>query len=88
MAMASIQTQDTLANDLANRLRQRIQSAQFRDGDFFMTENQLAEEYAVSRSIVREAVSRLRALGMSESRKRKGLIVRRPAKEMTMTRRT
>lgn len=43
-----------------------------------MTEKQIAEEYAASRTVVREAVSRLQALGILEGRKRKGLIVRRP----------
>jgi GntR family transcriptional regulator, transcriptional repressor for pyruvate dehydrogenase complex len=76
--MSSIQIKETLAHDLADQLRQRIQLEQLSDGDFFMTETQLAEEYNVSRTIVREAVSRLHALGLLESRKRKGLVVRRP----------
>ncbi len=68
----------TLANNLADRIRIRIQSEQLGDGDFFMTESQLASEYKVSRTVAREAVSRLSALGLLEGRKRKGLIVRRP----------
>jgi DNA-binding FadR family transcriptional regulator len=48
------------------------------DGDLFMTEAQLAEEYGVSRNLTREAVSQLRALGILEGRKSKGLIVRLP----------
>jgi len=48
------------------------------DGSFFMTEAQLAAEYGASRTVTREAVSRLQALGLLEGRKRKGLIVRCP----------
>lgn len=43
-----------------------------------MTEAQLAAEYGASRTVIREAVSRLQALGILEGRKRKGLIVRHP----------
>ena len=78
MTIPALQIKDTLAHELADRLRRRIQSERLGDGHLFMTEAQLAEEYEVSRTIAREAVSRLRGLGMLESRKRKGLIVRRP----------
>jgi GntR family transcriptional repressor for pyruvate dehydrogenase complex len=66
------------AQELAKKIRQRIQSAQLPDGSFFMTEAQLALEYDVSRTVAREAVSRLQALGILEGRKRKGLLVRHP----------
>lgn len=66
------------ANELAHRIRERIQSNRLADGEFFMTEAQLSLEYDVSRTVTREAVSRLQALGILEGRKRKGLIVRYP----------
>lgn len=66
------------AHELARRIRQRIQAEQLPDGSFFMTEAQLSAEYGVSRTVTREAVSRLQALGILEGRKRKGLLVRRP----------
>lgn len=68
----------TLANDLAGRLRKRIQREELRDGTFFMTEADVAIEYEVSRTVAREAVGRLKALGILEGRKRKGLVVRHP----------
>ena len=68
----------TQVHELAATIRKRIQSEQLSDGDFFMTEAQLASEYGVSRTVTREAVSRLQAIGLLEGRKRKGLIVRRP----------
>lgn len=66
------------ASELARRVRERIQLERLEDGAFFMTEAQLAEEYGVSRTVTREAVSRLQALGILEGRKRKGLVVRHP----------
>lgn len=68
----------TQADQLAGRLRQQIQESHLDDGDFFMTEAELAATYEVSRTVAREAVGRLKSLGILESRKRKGLIVRRP----------
>lgn len=63
---------------LAEKLRCRIVEERLPAGHVFMTEGQLAEEYQVSRTIVREAVSRLRALGILDGKQRKGLVVRRP----------
>jgi DNA-binding FadR family transcriptional regulator len=68
----------TQAHELARTIRQRIQEERLSDGSLFMTEAQLAAEYGASRTVVREAVSRLQALGILEGRKRKGLLVRRP----------
>ncbi len=66
------------AEELAETIRRRVQREQLADGSFFMTETQLAAEYGVSRTVAREAVSRLQALGILEGRKRKGLLVRHP----------
>ncbi len=68
----------TKAHVLATRIRERIQAERVPDGAFFMTEAQLAEEYDASRTVVREALNQLQALGILEGRKRKGLYVRRP----------
>ncbi len=66
----------TQAHELARTIRQRIQREQLAEGSLFMTEAQLAREYGASRTVTREAVSRLQALGILEGRKRKGLLVR------------
>lgn len=71
-------TQKTLAGDLASRLRNRIQDSELEDGMLFMTEAEVAAEYQVSRTVAREAVGQLKALGILEGRKRKGLVIRRP----------
>lgn len=69
---------ETQVRELARTIRKRIQAEQLEEGALFMTEAQLADEYQTSRTVTREAVSRLQALGILEGRKRKGLIVRRP----------
>lgn len=76
--LAVISHPETQARELARKVHHRIQAARFADGAFFMTEAQLAAEYGVSRTVTREAVSRLQALGVLEGRKRKGLLVRHP----------
>lgn len=68
----------TQVRELAQKIRERIQKEQLPDGAFFMTEAQLAAQYGASRTVTREAVSRLQALGILEGRKRKGLLVRYP----------
>jgi len=77
-ATAQMSRPATQAHALAKEIRQRIQGERLADGSFFMTEAQLAAEYGVSRTVAREAVSRLQALGILEGRKRKGLLVRHP----------
>jgi DNA-binding FadR family transcriptional regulator len=75
--MTAVRT-ESQATELADALRLRIQAEQLADGALFGTEAQLAAEYGASRTVIREAVSRLQALGILEGRKRKGLIVRHP----------
>jgi len=54
----------TQARELARKIRHRIQTEHWTDGAFFMTEAQLAAEYGASRTVTREAVNRLQALGV------------------------
>lgn len=68
----------TLADGVENRLLEYIQNSGLQPGDLLPKEEDLAFRLSVSRHIVREGVSRLKALGMVESRKRKGMILRRP----------
>ena len=67
----------TLTNTLAERIRDDLFRQNLAENELFMTESQLAEHYAVSRNVAREAVSQLRALGILKSRQRKGLLVGR-----------
>jgi GntR family transcriptional repressor for pyruvate dehydrogenase complex len=79
MGFMNVKSKTTFqVQELALKIRQRIQGEQLPDGSFFMTEAQLAQEYKVSRTVTREAVSRLQGLGILEGRKRKGLLIRHP----------
>ena len=68
---------NTLANLLADRIRRQIARQGPPQGEFFMTGDDVAEKFGVSRGIAREAISQLRALGVLQSRQSKGLIVGR-----------
>ena len=69
---------DSLADKTADRLRTMIASSGLAPGDVFATEAELERKLKVSRPVVREAVSRIRALGLLDSRQCVGLIVANP----------
>ena len=68
----------SLVDDVEQRLREYIISNGFKPGDSMPKELELTTARGVSRSVVREALSRLRMLGLLKSVKRKGLIVTAP----------
>jgi DNA-binding FadR family transcriptional regulator len=63
---------------LADSISHRLQKENLPIGTYLGTEAELAEKHGVSRNITREAVLRLKSLGILESRKRKGLFYRQP----------
>jgi DNA-binding FadR family transcriptional regulator len=68
----------TLADGVESCLLEYIQNTKMQPGDLLPKEDDLALRLSVSRHIVREGVSRLKALGIVESRKRKGMTLCRP----------
>lgn len=68
----------TGADTLAKLLRQDILQGSWQPGDFYATEDELVQRHGVTRGVVREAVSRLRALGILTGRKNKGLLIDKP----------
>lgn len=68
----------TMADQVENQLREYILKRAVRPGDAIPKETELAEALGVSRNVVREALSRLRMLGMIESKKRRGMILTQP----------
>lgn len=57
-----------------------IKESDLYPGDKFpFDESQLSEKLQVSRNVVREALSRLQSIGLIESRKRNGIIMREPS---------
>ncbi len=66
---------ETLADRLAARLAAGIERGRLAPGDRIPTEAQLAAEHGVSRSVVREAVHRLKSRGQLVSRQGSGVYV-------------
>jgi len=62
-------------------LRERIQSDALKPGDKLPTEQQLVEEFGVSRTVIREAIAGLRADGLIEARHGVGVFVLEPPKK-------
>ena len=56
------------AHDLVSSLTQQILLGTFKPGDKLPSENTLVREHAVSRTVVREALSKLQASGLVEPR--------------------
>lgn len=69
---------NTMADAVEIRLREYLKRMSFKPGDALPKETDLAEALGVSRNVVREALSRLRMLGMIETRKRKGMVLASP----------
>ena len=68
-----------LSVQVADALSAEIRAARMVEGDRLPTEAALVGQFAVSRTVVREAVSRLKSLGLVESRQGSGVFVSRAA---------
>ena len=69
---------NTLTDQVEEKIRQAIINSHLKPGDKLPGELEFAEQLGVSRNIVREAISRLRMLGVVESKKKRGLILTEP----------
>lgn len=65
----------SLADDLVRRFEERIEAGAMPPGSRFPTEKAMAEDFGVSRAVVREAYSRLSARGLLVSRRGSGAYV-------------
>jgi DNA-binding FadR family transcriptional regulator len=65
-----------LAYQVVTRFTSRIQHRELRPGDKLPTESEIMEAFGVSRTVVREAISRLQASGLVETRHGIGTFVR------------
>lgn len=68
----------TLALELVDSLGNRIRAGQLQAGDKLPTEAAIMEEFEVSRTVVREAISKLQAAGLVETRHGIGTFVLGP----------
>ena len=64
-----------LSDQVAEQLSAEIKNGRLAPGDKLPTEARLVEQFAVSRTVVREAVSRLKSLGLVDSRQGSGVFV-------------
>ena len=64
-----------LSDAVGSALEKRIRSGALTPGERLPTEAQLGAQFAVSRAVVREAVARLKAEGLVESRQGSGVFV-------------
>ncbi len=65
----------SLTSMLIEAITERIQSGQYKRGDQLPTEKELIEEFGVSRTVVREAISNMKASGLVSTRQGKGAFV-------------
>ena len=68
----------SMTDRVENTLREYLIENGFKPGDSLPNENEIAQRLDVSRNIVREALSRLRMLGMVESRTKRGMVMSQP----------
>ncbi len=68
-----------LSDQVAGQLAAEIRRGGLGPGDKLPTEAQLVEQFGVSRTVVREAVSRLKSLGLVDSRQGSGVFVQATA---------
>lgn len=68
----------TLLDRLAEQIEERVIRGDLADGEKLPPESVLAEEYGVSRPLVREALAKLRARGYLETVTGRGTFVRHP----------
>src|SRR5690606_4241901 len=68
----------TMTDQAEEKLREYFVNERFKIGDALPKESELAEALGVSRSVIREALSRLRTPGMIDVRKRRGTILTEP----------
>jgi DNA-binding FadR family transcriptional regulator len=76
----NFKTVDTssLVDKVENRLVELLQERKLKVGDSIPKEIELAEILGVSRTVIREALLRLRMMGLIESKKKKGAVITSP----------
>jgi GntR family transcriptional repressor for pyruvate dehydrogenase complex len=79
--LATIPRPDTLGTHATDRLERLIRERHFNPGDRLPSERELAEQFGVSRTVIREAVRVLVAKSLLEVRPGSGTVVRAPSKQ-------
>src|SRR5262245_56558443 len=74
----ALHRRETLTSQLVRALTTRISQGELKPGDKLPTEQELIESFAVSRTVVREAISSLKATGLVTTQQGVGAFVREP----------
>lgn len=77
-APKTIKKSKNLTQQVVDSLKKRIQSGEFSPGDKLPTEHELIDEFGVSRTVIREALSGLKADQLVDSRQGSGVFVLAP----------
>ena len=76
--MTALRRKETLTAQLVRALADKIAKGEMRPGDRLPTEQELIESFAVSRTVVREAISSLKATGIVTTQQGVGAFVCQP----------
>jgi GntR family transcriptional repressor for pyruvate dehydrogenase complex len=68
----------SLTDQVETRLLELLKKENLKSGDPIPKENDLCEAMGVSRTVIREALTRLKTIGLIESKKNKGMILTEP----------
>ena len=68
----------TMTDVVEMNLREYLKKKLFKPGDALPSEQQLADALGVSRNVVREALNRLRLVGIVATKKRRGMLLSQP----------
>lgn len=74
-----VKTNMTLVDQVEDRLLNYFKENNLQIGDPIPNEMDLAASLGVARNVLREALSRLKMIGMIESRPRRGMVLREPS---------
>ena len=75
--LRQVQREERLADKVASQLRQAVVSGRLRPGERLPPERALGERFGVSRTVIREAMRGLAAMGLVEVRSGSGTVVAR-----------
>ena len=79
--LEAIRRTDTLSQHATGQLEQLIRDGHYKPGDVLPSERTLAEQFGVSRTVVREAVRALVAKSLLEVRQGRDTVVRAPSEQ-------
>ncbi|TAN27547.1 MAG: FadR family transcriptional regulator [Castellaniella sp.] len=88
MATVPARRSRSLTQTVVSALSERIRSGEFHVGEKLPTESELMDSFGVSRTVIREALSRLQAAGLVETRHGIGTFLLEPQNEQQLRIRT